>query len=351
MPSPNPGGNVYTAKTDSDDRFESWNKVIQDVNELCENPDPGCDPIETLEEVGPDHVWIDEDVEKVRDKLMEICDENEFNAELDYWMHDIVQEISDAIDNGWCNCEKCQCEDEMISLQRRTQDCIVVLLQFPYGMWPPPCSTWTKSFVPWPTFDWYSAALGTPGFDEGIGGSLQIKYATLVDGEITGPGLHGAVSLKSLSFACSGEGFKSHTPPSYPLNRGDMWDYISCFYCGDYKLAGFPPWLYCGYNIIGVDPSHCGRCCEHEPVWPMDPDCDCPFDEGWVKGNCANYQAAVDACGHLFEQWWYALKDCPSEYEGEGYPCQTCCSDGIGFCPWDCPDDPVCEDGGGGGEE
>jgi len=111
MASPNPGGNVYTAKTGSDDRFESWNKVIQDVNQLCTNPDVGCDPLLELEEVGPDHVWVDEDVEKVRNKLKEICDENEFDAELDYWMHDIVQEISDAIDNGWCNCcENIECE-------------------------------------------------------------------------------------------------------------------------------------------------------------------------------------------------------------------------------------------------
>jgi len=84
-----------------------WNSIIQQVNDLCENPpeDTDCDPLETLEEVEEDHIWTKGDIQQVRDKLTEICDENAFAENLDYWKQTTIDEINEAIANGWCNCE------------------------------------------------------------------------------------------------------------------------------------------------------------------------------------------------------------------------------------------------------
>ncbi|GAF90685.1 unnamed protein product, partial [marine sediment metagenome] len=56
----------------------AWNEIIQEVNELAENPNEGCDPLETLEEVEEDYIWNKRDIENVQNKLIEICPSNEF---------------------------------------------------------------------------------------------------------------------------------------------------------------------------------------------------------------------------------------------------------------------------------
>jgi hypothetical protein len=81
-----------------------WNDIIQRVNALCTNPDPGCDALSTLDEVPENHKWSVGDITSVRNKLTEICDENTFSAELVKWKQDIIDEIEAAIDAGWCNC-------------------------------------------------------------------------------------------------------------------------------------------------------------------------------------------------------------------------------------------------------
>ena len=85
-----------------------WNSIIQQVNDLCENPpeDTDCDPLDTLEEIEANHIWMKEDIEQVRDKLTEICDENIFAESLNYWKQTIIDEINEAIAAGWCGCEE-----------------------------------------------------------------------------------------------------------------------------------------------------------------------------------------------------------------------------------------------------
>jgi hypothetical protein len=87
---------------------DDWNDIIRRVNDLAQNPpdDTDCDPLSTIEEVGPSHVWARSDIEEVQNKLVEICDENTFSAELRLWAQEIIDEIEAAIANGWCGCEE-----------------------------------------------------------------------------------------------------------------------------------------------------------------------------------------------------------------------------------------------------
>ncbi len=85
----------------------AWNQIIQEVNELATNPDEGCDPLATLDEVPEDHIWNKTDVNEVHDKLKEICPDNQFTELIDNqpWTSLIVDEIKDALVKGWCECE------------------------------------------------------------------------------------------------------------------------------------------------------------------------------------------------------------------------------------------------------
>lgn len=83
---------------------EDWNEIIRRVNQLAENPDPGCQPESTLEEVGPDHIWSKSDIRQVHDLLKRICGDNEFEDIPDLWKQSIIDEINEAIDRGWCDC-------------------------------------------------------------------------------------------------------------------------------------------------------------------------------------------------------------------------------------------------------
>jgi len=83
---------------------ENWNKLIRDLNENLEDAPGSCPNIEPLEEVDPDHIWTVGDVEAVRDKIMEMCDENEFNEDLSKpWREAVIDEIENQMDH-WCGC-------------------------------------------------------------------------------------------------------------------------------------------------------------------------------------------------------------------------------------------------------
>ena len=73
-----------------------WNDIIDRVNDLCTNPDSGCTGIHPLDDVEADHIWSVDDVQQVRDKLTEICSDNQFNADLRLWKQDIIDEINDG---------------------------------------------------------------------------------------------------------------------------------------------------------------------------------------------------------------------------------------------------------------
>jgi hypothetical protein len=85
-----------------------WNdEIIKPINALCENPPDGCDEIDPLDEAEKDHIWKKQDVQDVHDKLKELCEDNEFDdldtPQLDY--KTLIEEILEAIQQGWCNCE------------------------------------------------------------------------------------------------------------------------------------------------------------------------------------------------------------------------------------------------------
>jgi hypothetical protein len=84
---------------------DKWNEIIQQINDLSENPPEGYSALPSLEEVPENHKWSVADIEAVRDRLLAICTANIFSAELVKWTQDIIDEIETAIANGWCGGE------------------------------------------------------------------------------------------------------------------------------------------------------------------------------------------------------------------------------------------------------
>jgi hypothetical protein len=85
-----------------------WNdEIIKPINSLCENPPDGCDEIDTLDEAEKDHIWTKKDVQDVHDKLIEICEDNEFDdletPQLN--LKTLIEDILEAIQEGWCHCK------------------------------------------------------------------------------------------------------------------------------------------------------------------------------------------------------------------------------------------------------
>lgn len=113
MANPNPGGNVYEREGAS--RHEAWNKVISDVNTDRTSPpeNTDCIALSTLDEVDPDHIWTQQDVETVRDAIDEMCPFS-WAEDLTYWHDDIITEIDTALGRdlgGWGDEGEC-CIDE-----------------------------------------------------------------------------------------------------------------------------------------------------------------------------------------------------------------------------------------------
>ncbi len=82
---------------------ENWNKLIQDINDMIEDPPGDCPPLEPLEEAEENHIWTKKDVEDVRDKLEEMCPNNEFEEDLDKpWNTAIIDELEDNM--KFCDC-------------------------------------------------------------------------------------------------------------------------------------------------------------------------------------------------------------------------------------------------------
>jgi hypothetical protein len=89
-------------------RRSQWNLLISDLNELFQNPPGDCDEIDEIEEAEEDHVWTKEDVEEVREKMIEMCPDIEFDRNGEPllekpWSEEIIDEIEDQMD--WCDCE------------------------------------------------------------------------------------------------------------------------------------------------------------------------------------------------------------------------------------------------------
>lgn len=88
--------------------YEDWCDIQNRINDLIEDPDGDCPDVPLLECPEKPHIWTKKDIEDVRLKLEEICDENE-GAWTDFeddqlWSAEILNEIEEAIREGWCNC-------------------------------------------------------------------------------------------------------------------------------------------------------------------------------------------------------------------------------------------------------
>ena len=97
--------------------LDDWNDIIQQVNDLAQNPPDGCDPLEPLEEVEAPHKWSADDIQQVQDKLKQVCHDNTFSDIPDLWKQDTIDEINDAIGQGWCECD---CDDTQGPILWRT---------------------------------------------------------------------------------------------------------------------------------------------------------------------------------------------------------------------------------------
>ena len=91
--------------------LDQWNEIIRQINDLAENPPNGCESVDTLEEVEAPHKWSKDDIQQVQDKLTEICKDNNFSDIPDLWKQDTIDEINDAISQGWCDCNNCDCSN------------------------------------------------------------------------------------------------------------------------------------------------------------------------------------------------------------------------------------------------
>lgn len=86
--------------------IDGWNGLLEQINYLAQHPPEGCDPIAPLDLVTAPHKWSTADIQAARDKLMEICSDNVFYApSTGKWRQEIIEELDEAISNGWCNCE------------------------------------------------------------------------------------------------------------------------------------------------------------------------------------------------------------------------------------------------------
>ena len=86
----------------------AWKRIIDDINSLIDDPPSGCDASPRLDEIQPGVPvrWSVRMVQEVQDKLVEICNENEFERPTK-WSQKMIDEIRDAIERGWCGCTCC----------------------------------------------------------------------------------------------------------------------------------------------------------------------------------------------------------------------------------------------------
>ncbi len=86
----------------------SWQELLDQVNDKLQNPKAGCDPIDEIEAPEESHLWAKEDIQEVHDKLNEMPgDCFEFEDIPDLWKISIIEDIEDQLEEAWCDCEVC----------------------------------------------------------------------------------------------------------------------------------------------------------------------------------------------------------------------------------------------------
>jgi hypothetical protein len=99
----------------------SWEELLTQVNDVLENPDGGCDPLEPIETPEDPHLWAKEDIQEVHNRLNEMPgDCFEFAEIPDLWKLSIIEDIEGQLENAWCDCEdkcsNCGPDDDLTSL-------------------------------------------------------------------------------------------------------------------------------------------------------------------------------------------------------------------------------------------
>jgi hypothetical protein len=309
-----------------------WNDIIQQVNDLSSNPDAGCDPIEPpLEEVGPDHKWSKTDISTVQDRLKEICEENEFDEIPDLWKQRTIDEINEAIARGWCDCEKCQAEDETLIIHEVNPTCLAVgvnALELPCeGILDRSTCPESQSG----SFDWYTFATGVTGFGNGFGGGMRVRRIITVP-----PGRDGGSNklLYFNTFLCDGSQ-KTPLPTRPTLSDGTLRDstystvLVSCVECTPREESCWLFWCATQPCVFGMYA------------------CDIPEQYAAAQTLLEDFQRFCDV--EFPRTVRYVLeKFVDSGFHGEGAPCQRCCQGNpAGFYPIDCPEEvPPGEEGG-----
>lgn len=88
----------------------SWGELLVKVNEVLEDPDDGCDPIEPIEIPPECHRWSKQDIQDVHDKMNEMPGECfEFQPIPDLWKTEIITDIEAQLENAWCDCDDEDC--------------------------------------------------------------------------------------------------------------------------------------------------------------------------------------------------------------------------------------------------
>lgn len=85
--------------------LEQWNMLVDDVNNILQNPVGNCQPVSPCSRVVDPHRWSVADIEEVRNKLKETCPEIDFTVTLDLWKQAILDEIEQEMEKAWCDCE------------------------------------------------------------------------------------------------------------------------------------------------------------------------------------------------------------------------------------------------------
>lgn len=88
----------------------SWEELLDQVNDELQNPPNGCDPIDPIDIPDECHRWAKSDIREVHDKLDEMPG-NCFTFELipDLWKISIIEDIEGQLGEAWCDCGEERC--------------------------------------------------------------------------------------------------------------------------------------------------------------------------------------------------------------------------------------------------
>lgn len=89
----------------------SWGELLEQVNDVLQNPPSGCDPITPIAIPEECHRWAKSDIQEVHDRLNEMPGSCfEFQPIPDLWEVSIIDDIESQLGNAWCDCDDECCQ-------------------------------------------------------------------------------------------------------------------------------------------------------------------------------------------------------------------------------------------------